>query len=483
MKNTERTLSKDREWYQVYSDQIKDMVERGSCKKLTEVELEKWKGPIFYICHLAVQNPKSATTPVRIVFNSSHTCKGISLNSCLAKGPTAYMNSLIEILLRFREYGNAMLSDISKMFHAISIPEVDQHCHRFLWRNMEDRPPDEYVITKVSFGDICSPTIAMETLYETGNRVKDTQPEVSYILKNSTYVDDIAHSTQNDTSEVSKATEEVLKAHGFQLKDWIFSGEETPEPIQVLGITWNPKLDEIRFITELNFSPKKKGIRTGPNLKRGELKEKLPSILTKRTCLEQVAKTYDPLGLIGPHTLRAKILLRQTWEMKLTWDEPLSESLHQKWADFFTKTFELEDISFRRCVMPPGAKEDPMLVIFSDGSQTAYGCAAYIRWKLDEDKYLSSLILGKNRIAPMNQVSIPRLELCGALIATRVRKLLEKACRYKFSKIVHLIDSEIVLNQISSLCTRFKVYEGMEKFENDECRTVIAYSKRRLNEG
>ena len=76
LKSTERTLAKDPLWASAYKDQVKDMLDRDACRKLSPRELEEWEGPKFYISHLAIQNPKSSTTPMRIVFNSSQECKG-----------------------------------------------------------------------------------------------------------------------------------------------------------------------------------------------------------------------------------------------------------------------------------------------------------------------------------------------------------------------------------------------------------------------
>ena len=78
------------------------MVEGGVARKLSPQELKNWTGPAFYISDLAVVNPRSNSTPVLIVFNSSQT-HGVSLNSCLAKGPDSYMNNLVGILLCWRE--------------------------------------------------------------------------------------------------------------------------------------------------------------------------------------------------------------------------------------------------------------------------------------------------------------------------------------------------------------------------------------------
>ena len=75
------------------------------------------------------------------------------MNDYWAKGPQL-LNSLIGILLRFRECEIAITGDIKKMYHAVKITELDQHMHRFLWRDMNQKiEPDVYVMTSVSFGN------------------------------------------------------------------------------------------------------------------------------------------------------------------------------------------------------------------------------------------------------------------------------------------------------------------------------------------
>jgi len=63
------------------------MVNRGVAKQLSQQEIAHWKGPVFYISHLAVENARSSSTPVRIVFNSSQKHRGISLNDFPHQGP------------------------------------------------------------------------------------------------------------------------------------------------------------------------------------------------------------------------------------------------------------------------------------------------------------------------------------------------------------------------------------------------------------
>ena len=141
-------------------------------------------------------------------------------------------------------------------------------------------------------------------------------------------------------------------------------------------------------------------------------------------------------------------------------DEPFSESLYNLWKQFFIDLADIENLSFPRCLKPQNSIGDPQLIILSDRSELAYGCAAYIRWELPDGSFWVRL-MGKCRIAPINRISIPQMELNGAVLSKRIRVILEREFRFYFSCIYQLVDSEIVLNMFHRLSTRFKVSEGV----------------------
>jgi len=481
LRSTELTLLKDSAWADKYKAQMQDMLDRGVARKLTQAELKAWDGPVFYISHLAVQNPNSKSTPVRIVFNSSQLCNGVSLNCALAKGPDNYINNLIGLLLRWRESGVAFVGDIKKMFNSVHLEELEQHCHRFLWRDLETkRDPDLYVMTRVNMGDRPAPAISTEALYMTAERFRSDSPAAADVLRRSSYVDDLIDSVP-DVATASRITEEVedmLSKGGFKIKCWQFSGESgirtsnsshsdvsllkgTPEFTRVLGVVWNPVQDQIRYQVSLNFSKKKRGARTGPDLEVEDMPHSIPKELTRRIVLEQVMSLFDPLGFLCPYTLLAKIYLRETWSRKLNWDDTLPDDLHSKWVQFFSSLFQIEHCSYPRSLQPENAVGQPWLIIMSDGSDRAYGCAAYIRWQTEDCRFWCRLILAKCRIAPVNKLSTPQMELNAAVLSKRVRKVIEAEMRFTFERVLHIVDSETVLCMINKTSTRFKVYEGV----------------------
>ena len=465
--STEKKLRTEPEWADTYAAQIEEHEERGVARKLSKQELDSWRGPVFYLSTMVLEQPKSLSTPVRLVFNSSQIYKNTSLNSFLAKGPDAYNNKLLGLLITFRELPVVLIGDIRKMYNSVHLEELECHVHRFLWRDMEDRPPDTWCITRVNLGDRPSGTIAIVARDLTAEKFRHINPEAADMIINKTFTDDLINTvlTFPIAQTLANDADEILKPGGFYTKGWTFGGEgvenDDPDPKLVLGTTWIIQDDTISVPAKINFSKKRRKIRTGPPVTLETLLTSAPPTFTLRLVLEQVMSIYDPYGLLAPLSLHAKILLRKIWTLKLKWDDPLPEEMRCEWLEFFRQVLEAEKLRFPRCLKPINAMGNPSLVIFSDGSDTAYGCAAYVHWKLDDGTCWSRLVLAKCRIAPIQKVSTPRMELNGAVISTRIRKFLETECRFKFEQVVQLVDSLTVLQQIHSTSTRFKVYEGV----------------------
>ena len=121
----------------------------------------------------------------------------------------------------------------------------------------------------------------------------------------------------------------------------------------------------------------------------------------------------------------------------------------------------LSELKYDRCLRPPDAEGKPSLILFSDGSDEAYGAVAYALWKLRDGSYWSRLIMAKNRIAPIKKISTPQMELNGAVISKRIRQVIENEMCLEFEEVIHLIDSITVLGMLHRISTRFKIYEGV----------------------
>ena len=102
MKKTEHAHS--------YDMQVKEMEDMKFSRKLTEKEKSEWKGPVHYIAHHGVLCPEKKSAPIRIVFNSSTSFKGHTLNEYWLKGPDL-LNNLFGVVLRFRENAVAVCGE------------------------------------------------------------------------------------------------------------------------------------------------------------------------------------------------------------------------------------------------------------------------------------------------------------------------------------------------------------------------------------
>ena len=468
LRSTERRLLKDNEKAKLYDDQIQDMLVRGVARKLSKEEERNYRGPVHYVSHHEVMKPESQSTPCRIVFNSSASYMGHTLNEYWFKGPDL-LNDLLGILLRFRENHVAFAGDVKKMYHTIGISELDQHTHRFLWRNLQvEKQPDTHIITAVSFGDRPAGAIASLALQKTAQMGEAQYPQASFMIKKNTYMDDIVGSldSNEDVKRITTNIEEILKKGSFEIKEWITSYSSAIVPLdnrhdissKILGVVWDTQKDELRFQVRLNFSEKKRKIREGVDITLKSIEKDFPTILTRRMILSQVNGIYDPLGLATPYLVQAKLLLRELTVAKSGWDDSIPEIQRQEWLDFFRKMFSLDNISFNRSIKPDSAHGKPSLVLFSDASKQAFGACAYIRWMISNDEFECKLLMAKSKLAPRKELSMPRLELNGALLSARIRQFIEKEVNIEFSAIYHIVDSEIVRAMIQKESYGFNTF-------------------------
>ena len=119
---------------------------------------------------------------------------------------------------------------------------------------------------------------------------------------------------------------------------------------------------------------------------------------------------------------------------------------------------ELNSISFKRALLTADATEEPTLCIFSDASQNAFGACAYIRQETKEGKFDVRFITAKSRVAPLKQLTVPRLELQATVLASRLAKSIQEESRIHFNGVTFFIDSMITLGWIQSPSRNYKPF-------------------------
>ncbi|XP_071519115.1 uncharacterized protein [Panulirus ornatus] len=145
---------------------------------------------------------------------------------------------------------------------------------------------------------------------------------------------------------------------------------------------------------------------------------------------------------------------------QLGWDEPIPDAMHLHWVNLFQDMYSLEDLKFRRCIKPDNALGNPTLVIYADASNIAYSTCAYIHYELKDGTFSAQLLEAKSCIAPIREITTPRLEICAAVLSARLRKVIEKETSFLFNRLLHLTDSMIVRSQIQNESHGFGAFVG-----------------------
>jgi hypothetical protein len=182
--------------------------------------------------------------------------------------------------------------------------------------------------------------------------------------------------------------------------------------------------------------------------------------LTKRQVLSELASIFDPLGLLGPIVVKAKMFIQQLWQQKLDWNEPLSSIDSDAWRAYQDELKAVYDIRIDRCISRLLNVKERQLHGFCDASEVAYGACVYLRLIDDDNKVSNKLICSKSRVAPLKQQTIPRLELCGAVLLSRLMHQVTLALDVNIQQSYFWTDSTIVLSWIQSTSARFKVFVG-----------------------
>ena len=361
-----------------YHQQIQDQLKRAFIEKVHD--MIAYEGKLHYIAHFPVFKD-SITTRMRIVYDSSAKTKGpnaVSLNDCLHTGPNLF-NDLTAILLRFRVHRIAIIADIEKAFLQIELDKRYRDATRFLWvkdvsKPIRDDNLEVCQFCRVLFGAAPLPFLFQATVQYHFGKSASNSDCVAKDLKESMYVDNVVTGVTDDKQAVHYYTHsrELLATAGMNLRQWTTNSKVlkqkvkennsgAPDIVKVLVLVWSAEKDTLSLRIK-NF------IEDVKKLKR----------LTKRTVFSVAASIFDPLGMVEPFTVKAKILMQELWKHNLTWDEDLPSDLRLQWTSW------MEDIKCQSKVSNPRQYfalngSNLQLHVFCDSSPKAYGAVAYLR--------------------------------------------------------------------------------------------------------
>ena len=169
---------------------VQEYFDRQHAERVPPQDLDKPADQVFYLPMHIVCKDSSTTTKIRAVFDASaNTSTGVSLNSTLMVGPTVHP-PLIDVLMRFRRYRIAMIADVSRMYRAIRLTELDKDLHRFVRRDSPNAPLQDYRMTRVTFGVSASSFIANMCVKQNAIDFGSQYPGAAKQVETSFYVDD-----------------------------------------------------------------------------------------------------------------------------------------------------------------------------------------------------------------------------------------------------------------------------------------------------
>ncbi|GFQ79177.1 uncharacterized protein TNCT_189691 [Trichonephila clavata] len=411
LQQIERRFSKNQSLSDQYHKFMDDYLKLGHMELIPENEIDVPASSSFYLPHHPVPNKNG--DKFRVVFDgSAKSSSGISLNDKLMVGPQL-QTDLTTLLLRFRMHKIAITADIEKIYRQITLHDSD--FQRIVWRNSPFEPIQDFRLTRIANGTASAPYLAIKCLQQLALNESNNFPLASKAALKDFYVDDLMSGANSlsEALELQNQLTQMVSSAGLVLRKWASNCSEllnsidsdmrlsntslnidNDDTVKTLGILWHPASDVFYFkISPLSFE----------------------GTLTKRTLLSTIAKTFDPLGWLSPITIQYKTIMQRLWKQQLKWDERVPTDIKLEWEQLANDVQFVKDIKIPRFLL---VDSDNLFHLFgfSDASEKAYAAAIYCRSVSDTGKINVQLIIAKTRVAPLKTVSLPRLELCGALL-------------------------------------------------------------------
>ncbi|XP_033194905.2 uncharacterized protein LOC117159296 [Bombus vancouverensis nearcticus] len=384
-------------------------------------EIPNYPGDGCYVSHHAVIKADSVPK-VRVVFDASaRSSSGKSLNDLLIIGPTI-QDDLFALIIRFRTYKYVFAADIAKMYRQINIHPEDRRYHKILWRENINDPIKTYQLNTVTYDTASAPYLAIRTLQQLAQDEEQNYPIGARALKRDFYVDDLL-TGENTLEKATLLRDELINITmkgGFELRQWVSNEPNLIESIRMTSdASEHLLLDDKDSKKTLGLQWKATQDTLGYSLKQEAKVHKI----TKRTILSRVSELFNPLA----------------------WDDAVPHNIRVAWVKFQEQLRKIHQVTILRRVTIENSIR-LQLHGFADASERAYGACIYFHSTDFQDKHWSHLLCSKSRVAPLKTQSLPRLELCAAVLLIQIFSSVTKAVQPS----IFWSDSTIVLHGINT---------------------------------
>ena len=169
--------------------------------------------------------------------------------------------------------------------------------------------------------------------------------------------------------------------------------------------------------------------------------------------LSFVADVFDPIGLVAPFMVRARLLLKDIWRVSgQQWDDQLPTDIAQRISEWILELPRLSEMAIPRSYFPVDVDQIE-LHVFGDSSQEVFSAVAFLRGRpcvVTNASPFLSFAIGKTRVAPTKSLTVPKLELQAALLAARLCAEIHQAFTRPINKTFLWSDSTTVLQWLQS---------------------------------
>ena len=445
-----------------FNELFQKLQDLGAVEEISDSEMRSWTGAVHYVSLQHVVNEESATTSFRIVTNSSLKTPGNphTLNSILAKGPNM-MSDPYKILVRFRTYLKGLSSDVTKAYYMMETGLLEKHVRRLVWRyGVKGARWRVFGYKCVSFGDVPAAVLLEICIRLTIKMFGQIDLVAAHRLFHDHFVDDVTSGGSLEEVQRFKGKEDpdTLLSDGTMsqlvLKAVAVSGEPDGAALEklsgsVFGLKYSTEKDTLAVQFGVNVTAKRRGVPSGPDLTIETIDQLNHTVFTRRILLGVVNGQFDMMGMAAPLLIKGKVAMRDLFmkESELDWDTVLPDKMRVTWISYMRELVLSGQLVYRRCVRPEGKVEQFWLIVFFDGSDVAYAAVVYCRWLMEDGSVVVRLLCCKARVAPLQRLSTPRVELNGAVIAVRLAWTVVQALEFEElpSRVLVGGDSETVL--------------------------------------
>lgn len=206
-------------------------------------------------------------------------------------------------------------------------------------------------------------------------------------LLDSFYVDNclVSIDSKESVQEFIDIASTIMIERKFDLRGWEQTGETIiQQPTNVLGILWDKGEDTLAL-----------------NIDKLQLMKL--DVITKKTILSAAHRIFDPIGIASGVALIPKLLVQETWNLKLGWNEEVSKDIQDRFLQWMKEVTLLAQVKVPRSICDSQLEEgNYTLHEFSDASKKAYAAVVFLRVENDTGVSLR-LSAYKARVSPSNK--------------------------------------------------------------------------------